>query len=110
MVSVTKMRRMCYFPSVILRSGLVFQRVTALSLSGQGIGDRDIPASLAGLAGMLRKVDLSRNRLTSVPPGLLDLGSALEELNLGNNRIADLPPQVITCSLQFPFLRSTVAL
>ena len=94
-VSVTTLRRMCYFPGTILRSGLVFQRVTALSLPGQGIRDGDIPRSVAGLAGLLRKVDVSRNRLTAVPRGILDLGSALQELNLGNNQITDLPPEVM---------------
>ncbi|CBJ29007.1 Putative Leucine Rich Repeat Protein Kinase [Ectocarpus siliculosus] len=85
---------MCLLPGIVLRSGLVFQRVTALSMPGQGIGDGDVPASVVRLAGVLRKVDLSGNRLTAVPPGLLGLGAGLEDLNLGNNDIAEMPPEI----------------
>lgn len=85
---------MCRLPGVVLRSGLVFQRITSVALPSQGIGDGDIPLNVGRLAGMLRTVDLSRNRLTEFPPGLLQLGGTLEELNLGNNQIGELPPEV----------------
>lgn len=62
---------------------------------GQGLVDADIPATVGRLAGTLRRVDLSGNKLTKVPPGLLQLGEVLEELNLGNNQIAELPAQVM---------------
>eukprot|EP00752_Nemacystus_decipiens_P006044 g5455.t1 len=96
--TLTVLRRMCHFPGVILRSGFFFQRVTTVSLPRQGLLDEDIPASVARLAGPLRKVDLSGNRLTAVPPGVLGLGPELEELNLGNNDIAELPPEVAQLS------------
>lgn len=96
--SVAVLRRMCRFPGVILRSGLVFQRVTALSMPRQGVVDGDVPASVVRLAGVLRKVDLSGNRLTVVPPGLLGLGPGLEDLNLGNNAIAEMSPEIAQLS------------
>eukprot|EP00903_Cladosiphon_okamuranus_P020128 g18482.t1 len=92
--SLAVLGRMCHFPGVILRSGLFFQRVTSLSLPGQGIADGDVPASVVRLAGALRKVDLSGNKLTAVPSGMLGLGPGLEDLNLGNNNIAELPPEI----------------
>lgn len=92
--SLLLLQRMCVFPGAVLRSGLVFRRVTALSLPKQGLGDGDIPALVGRLAGDLRKVDVSGNRLTAVPPGFLDLGGALEDLNLGDNEIAEMPPEV----------------
>lgn len=95
-MSAVSLRRMCHLPGAILRSGLVFQRVTALSLPRQGLGDGDIPASVARLAGGLRSVDVSGNRLTVVPAGLLELGGSLEELDLGNNDISEMPPEVCT--------------
>lgn len=94
LTSVVSLRRMCYLPGALLRSGLVYQKVTSLSLAGQGIGDGDIPTSVGRLVGWLRSVDLSRNRLTAVPEGLLQLGGGLEELNLGNNGIGELPKEV----------------
>lgn len=94
LVSAAALRRVCRLPGVLLRSGLVYNRVTSLALQGQGIGDGDIPLNVGRLAGMLRMVDLSRNRLTELPPGLLQLGDTLEELNLGNNEIGELPPEV----------------
>lgn len=45
---------------------------------------------------MLRRVDLSGNKLLEVPRGLLELGGVLEELNLGNNQILELPAEVRT--------------
>ncbi|CAM9392236.1 unnamed protein product, partial [Sphacelaria rigidula] len=92
--SILMVRRMCHLPGVVLRSGLVYQRVTALALQRQGLVDADIPATVGRLAGTLRRVDLSGNKLTKVPPGLLQLGEVLEELNLGNNQIAELPAQI----------------
>lgn len=60
--------------------------------------DADIPATVGRLAGTLRRVDLSGNKLTRVPPGVLQLGEGLEELNLGNNQIVELPAQVMDLS------------
>ncbi|CAM9522199.1 unnamed protein product, partial [Scytosiphon promiscuus] len=92
--SAVVLRRMCRLPGAVLRSGLVYSRVTALSLPRQGLEDGDVPTSVRRLAGPLRKVDLSGNRLTIVPQGVLQLGAGLEDLNLGNNEIAEMPPEI----------------
>ncbi|CAM9203885.1 unnamed protein product, partial [Hapterophycus canaliculatus] len=92
--SAAVLRRMCHLPGAVLRSGLVYNRVTALSMPRQGLKDGDVPTSLRRLAGPLRKVDLSGNRLSAVPPGVMRLGVGLEDLNLGNNEIAEMPPEI----------------
>lgn len=73
---------------------MVYMASLHCASTGQGLGNEDIPANVARLAGMLTRVDLSRNRFIEVPPGLLRLGGGLEDLNLGNNQIEDLPAEV----------------
>lgn len=95
-ISIVSLRRMCHFPAAVLRSGLVFERVVALSLPNQGLGDGDVPQTVARLAGTVRRVDMSGNRLTVIPSGLLRLGPTLKDLNLGNNEIAEMTAEVST--------------
>ena len=56
-------------------------------------GLQEIPGQMAELAGFLRNLDLSSNRIAFIPPFLGDFAS-LKQLHLDNNKIADVADEL----------------